>query len=129
VFVAGDLAAFTTRRGKPLPGTAPVAIQQGRWAGRNVIRALKGLPPLPFVYQDRGNLATIGRNSAVADIRGLRLTGFVAWLTWAVVHIFNLVGFRNRVLVAIQWIWGYLTFTRGARLITNRYAPETKPVE
>ena len=129
VFVAGDLAAFTTRRGNPLPGVAPVAIQQGRWAGRNVIRSIKGLPSLPFVYQDRGNLATIGRNSAVADIRGLRLTGFVAWLIWAVIHIFNLIGFRNRLLVAIQWIWGYLTFTRGARLITGPFTSDPTPIE
>lgn len=129
VFVAGDLAAFTTRRGKLLPGIAPVAIQQGRWAGRNVIRSIKGLPPLPFVYQDRGNIATIGRNSAVADIRGLRLTGFLAWLIWAVIHIFNLIGFRNRILVAIQWVWGYLTFTRGARLITGSSESDPKPIE
>lgn len=129
VFVVGDLAAFTTRRGRMLPGIAPVAIQQGRWAGRNVVRMVKGLPPLPFVYQDRGNLATIGRNSAVADIRGLRLTGFVAWVIWAVIHIFNLIGFRNRLLVAFQWAWGYLTFTRGARLITNPGEPDTGPIE
>jgi NADH dehydrogenase len=89
----------------------------------------KGLPPLPFVYQDRGNLATIGRNSAVADIRGLRLTGFVAWVIWAVIHIFNLIGFRNRLLVGFQWAWGYLTFTRGARLITTSFEPDTKPIE
>jgi NADH dehydrogenase len=129
VFVAGDLAVLTTRRGRPLPGTAPVAIQEGQWAARNVIRSIKGLPPLPFRYQDRGNMATIGRNSAVADIRGLKLTGFLAWLTWAVVHIFNLIGFHNRVLVAFQWIWGYLTFKRGARLITNSVDANTNLIE
>jgi NADH dehydrogenase len=129
VFVVGDLAAFTTRRGTLLPGVAPVAIQQGRWAARNVIRAIKGLSPLPFVYRDRGNMATIGRNSAVADMRGLHLTGLLAWLAWAGIHIFNLIGFRNRVLVAIQWAWGYVTYSRGARLITNRFDPTTKPVD
>ncbi|MBA2519061.1 MAG: NAD(P)/FAD-dependent oxidoreductase [Chloroflexia bacterium] len=129
VFVAGDLAALTIRRGQPLPGTAPVAIQEGRRAAQNVIHAIAGLPPLPFVYRDRGNLATIGRNSAVADIRGLKLTGFVAWLAWAVVHIFNLIGFHNRFLVAFQWVWGYLTFKRGARLITNEVDAETKLIE
>ncbi|MDQ3694103.1 MAG: NAD(P)/FAD-dependent oxidoreductase [Chloroflexota bacterium] len=129
VYVAGDLASLPTRRGQPLPGTAPVAIQEGRWAARNVIRAIAGLPPLPFVYRDRGNMATIGRNSAVADIRGIKLTGFVAWLAWAVVHIFNLIGFHNRVLVAFQWVWGYLTFQRGARLITNEVDATTKLIE
>ena len=79
----------------------------------------RGSRHAPFRYRDLGNMATIGRNAAVADIRGLRLTGFVAWLAWAFVHILNLIGFRNRVLVAFQWLWDYLTFQRGARLITE----------
>lgn len=119
VFVVGDLAALSNVRGKPLPGTAPVAIQQGRWAAENLTRAIGGEASRPFQYRDRGNMATIGRNSAVADIKGLRLSGRVAWLAWAIVHVFNLIGFRNRVLVSIQWFWSYLTFQRGARLITH----------
>jgi NADH dehydrogenase len=123
VFVVGDLASLVDRRGKPLPGTAPVAIQQGNWAAENITRLIAGQSTRPFRYRDRGNMATIGRNSAVADIKGLRLSGFIAWLAWAVVHVFNLIGFRNRLLVAIQWIWSYLTFQRGARLITEPVPP------
>lgn len=126
IFVVGDLAALAVK-GKPLPGTAPVAIQQGRWAAANIARAVSGEQTHRFRYRDRGNMATIGRNSAVADIRGLRLTGFVAWLAWAVVHVFNLIGFRNRLVVSIQWLWGYLTFQRGARLITDPAPPRQTP--
>jgi NADH:ubiquinone reductase (H+-translocating) len=119
IFVIGDMASLEDRRGRPLPGVAQVAMQQGAWAAANIVRAIEGQPAHPFRYRDLGNMATIGRNSAVADIRGLRLTGFVAWLAWAVVHILNLIGFRNRVLVALQWLWSYLTLQRGARLITG----------
>jgi NADH dehydrogenase len=119
IFVIGDMASLKDARGRPFPGVAQVAMQQGAWAAANIQRAIEGKPARPFRYRDLGNMATIGRNSAVADIRGLRLTGFVAWLAWAVVHILNLIGFRNRVLVALQWLWDYLTFQRGARLITE----------
>lgn len=119
IFVIGDMALLNGEDGKPLPGVAQVAMQQGTWAAGNIRRAMRGLPLLPFHYRDLGNMATIGRNAAIADIRGLRLTGFIAWLAWAGVHIINLIGFRNRVLVALQWLWGYLTFQRGARLITG----------
>jgi NADH:ubiquinone reductase (H+-translocating) len=119
IFVIGDLASLKDARGRPLPGVAQVAMQQGAWATANILRAIEGKPARAFRYRDLGNMATIGRNSAVAEIRGLRLTGFVAWLAWAVVHILNLIGFRNRVLVALQWLWDYLTFQRGARLITG----------
>jgi NADH:quinone reductase (non-electrogenic) len=119
IFVIGDMASLEDARGRPLPGVAQVAMQQGAWAAANILRAIEGKPARPFRYRDLGNMATIGRNSAVADIRGLRLTGFVAWLAWAVVHILNLIGFRNRVLVGLQWLWSYLTFQRGARLITG----------
>ena len=119
IFVIGDMASLQDARGRPLPGVAQVAMQQGAWAAANIVRAIEGKPARPFRYRDLGNMATIGRNSAVADIRGLRLTGFVAWLAWAVVHILNLIGFRNRVLVGLQWLWSYLTFQRGARLITG----------
>ncbi len=119
IFVIGDMASLQDARGRSLPGVAQVAMQQGAWAAANILRAIEGKPTRPFRYRDFGNMATIGRNSAVADIRGLRLTGFVAWLAWAVVHILNLIGFRNRVLVGLQWLWSYLTLQRGARLITG----------
>jgi NADH:ubiquinone reductase (H+-translocating) len=119
IYVIGDMASLKDASGRPFPGVAQVAMQQGAWAAANIQRAIEGKPARPFRYRDLGNMATIGRNSAVADIRGLRLTGFVAWLAWAVVHILNLIGFRNRVLVALQWLWDYLTFQRGARLITG----------
>jgi NADH dehydrogenase len=113
------MAAGKDERGRPLPGTAPVAIQQGRWAAENIRRALRGDALQPFRYRDRGNMATIGRNKAVADLRGLKLTGFVAWVAWAVIHIFSLIGFRNRILVSFQWLVAYVTYQRGARLITE----------
>ena len=119
IFVVGDMASLQDPRGRPLPGVAQVAMQQGAWAAANIQRAIEGKPARPFRYRDLGNMATIGRNSAVADVRGLRLSGFIAWLAWALVHILNLIGFRNRVLVGLQWLWSYLTFQRGARLITG----------
>jgi NADH dehydrogenase len=126
VFVIGDLAAFTHQTGKPLPGVCPVAIQQGRHAARNIVRACAGLPHEPFHYWDKGNLATIGRAQAVADLGRLRISGFVAWLAWLFVHIFFLIGFRNRFIVLFEWAWAYFTFQRGARLITgdiDKYLP------
>jgi NADH dehydrogenase len=119
IFIIGDMAALKDSRGQLLPGVAQVAMQGGEAAAANIERLLAGRATRPFRYRDLGNMATIGRNSAVADIHGLRLAGFPAWLTWAGVHILNLIGFRNRVLVALQWLWSYLTFQRGARLITS----------
>lgn len=119
VFVVGDLAAFPGPDGKPLPGLAPVAIQQGRHAAANVRRALRGEPVEPFRYKDRGALATIGRNRAIADLGPVKLSGFIAWLAWLLIHIVQLIGFRNRAVVMTHWIWSYLTFQRGARLITG----------
>lgn len=119
IIVIGDLAAGKDARGKPLPGTAPVAIQEGQWAAANIARMIEGGASTPFQYKDRGNMATIGRNKAVAEIRGLRLTGFLAWSAWAFIHVFNLIGFRNRLNVSLHWIWSYLTYSRGARLITE----------
>jgi len=119
VLVAGDLAAFLHQTGKPLPGVAPVAIQQGRHAARNIARAVRGHPPLPFRYADRGNLATIGRAAAVADVGGWRFSGYLAWLVWLFVHIFWLIGFRNRFVVLFEWAWAYLTYQRAVRLITG----------
>jgi len=119
-FVIGDLAAFVHQGGQPLPGLAPVAIQQGRAAAQNVWRRLTGRPTERFSYRDKGSIATIGRASAVAVIRGLHLSGFVAWLAWLLVHIFFLIGFRNRFVVLFEWAWAYATYQRGARLITGR---------
>jgi NADH dehydrogenase len=119
VFVIGDLAAFIHQTGKPLPGVSPVAIQQGRHAARNILRACAGLPLEPFRYRDKGNLATIGRAHAVADFGRFKISGFFAWLTWLFVHIFFLIGFRNRFIVLFEWAWAYFTFQRGARLITG----------
>jgi NADH dehydrogenase len=118
VHVAGDLV-FLEQDGRPIPGVAPAAIQQGRHAARNALRALRGEPRLPFRYRDKGLLATIGRGAAVAAVGRVRLTGLLAWLAWLFVHIYFLIGFRNRLAVLLQWAWSYLTFERGARLITE----------
>jgi NADH dehydrogenase len=119
VFVVGDLAALE-QDGKPVPGVAPAAMQQGRHAARSIARVLRGLPPEPFRYLDKGSFATIGRGAAVGDLFGrLRISGFVAWLAWLGIHIFFLIGFRNRVLVLFHWAYSYLTYRRGARLITG----------
>ncbi len=119
VFVIGDLASLTDANGAPLPGVAQVAIQQGRHAAKNIERARRGEQLQPFTYRDKGNMATIGRNKAIADIRGRHLSGFVAWVAWLWIHIYFLIGFRNRVMVMLQWAWSYLTFNRGARIITR----------
>ena len=119
VFVIGDLAAFADGEGRPLPGVAQVAMQMGRHAARNILRAVERQPLRPFVYRDLGNMATIGRASAIADLGSVRLTGFVAWLAWLFVHILNLIGFRNRLVVLVQWAWAYLTYQRAIRLITG----------
>ena len=128
IFVIGDLACFTHQGGKPLPGVSPVAMQQGRHAARNILASINGSPMKPFHYLDKGSMATIGRHAAVADVRGFRITGFTAWLAWLFVHLVFLIGFRNRVLVFIQWAWSYLNYYRGARLITGvrHEVPENK---
>ncbi|MDQ3811680.1 MAG: NAD(P)/FAD-dependent oxidoreductase [Chloroflexota bacterium] len=119
VYVVGDLAAFKKADGTMLPGIAPVAIEAGKHAAHNIARSIRSLPSEPFHYFDRGTMATIGRAAAVADIRGLHLWGFPAWMAWLVVHIFFLIGFENRLLVIIQWAYSYLSYERGARLITG----------
>ena len=123
VYVIGDLALFTHQSGKPLPGVAPVAIQQGRAAAANIWRTIRGGPRRRFRYLNRGNLAAIGRAAAVADFGRLHLSGFVAWVTWLVVHIYYLIGFENRVLVLIRWAWAFFTYQLGARLITGAAPP------
>jgi NADH:ubiquinone reductase (H+-translocating) len=119
IFVIGD-TAHAMWQGQPLPGVAPVALQQGAYVAKVIRGRLDGKTTIkPFAYFDKGTLSTVGRLYAIADIRGLRLFGFFAWIIWVVVHIFFLIGFRNRVVVIFQWAWAYLTYQRGARLITN----------
>ncbi len=119
ISVVGDLAAFRTGEGGWLPGVAQVAIQQAAHAAANINRRIAGQPTRPLVYRNLGNLATIGRNSAVADLPRLRMKGRPAWLFWLFVHVFNLIGFRNRLSVMIQWASSYLTYQRSVRLITG----------
>ena len=119
VFVIGDLATLSGADGRPLPGVAPVAQQQAAHAARNIVRALERQPLRPFRYRDYGSLATIGRASAIADFGRVRLSGLLGWLVWLFIHIMKLVGFRNRVLVLIQWAAAYLTYQRSVRLITG----------
>lgn len=118
LFVLGDAAAVSDGKGGTLPGICPVAIQMGQYTARTIAGDLAGRPRRPFSYWDKGQLAVIGRGHAVADIWKLHFGGFLAWLIWAFVHIFFLIGFRNRVLVMLQWGWSYFTYERGARLIT-----------
>ena len=120
IHVIGDLATFTHQTGKPLPGVAQVAIQQGRYAAKAIRAKIEGKPPLkPFRYFDKGNLATIGRNKAVADFRFTHVSGFLAWFLWVFVHLMYLVEFENRLLVFTEWVYNYITRNRGARLITK----------
>ena len=127
VQVIGDLANFPHQTGQPLPGISPVAMQQGRHAARNVLAMTQGRKPRRFRYWDKGTMATIGRNKAVADLRFMHLSGLPAWLAWLFVHIVFLVGFRNRLVVLFQWAWAYLTFNKGARLITRNFQSEQRP--
>lgn len=119
VFVIGDLASAKDENGRPLPGLAPVAIQQGRYVARTIAHDIRGKTREPFRYFDKGTLATIGRAAAVGEIGKWKVTGVVAWLAWLFIHLLYLVGFRNRVLVMIQWAWSYFTYDRSARLITG----------
>jgi len=119
VFVIGDLAALKDEHGHWLPGLSPVAIQEGKATAHNIGRELQGEPRKNFHYWNKGTLATIGRAAAVADFGRIHISGFLAWLAWLFVHIFFLIGFRNRLIVMIQWAWSYLTYERGARLITG----------
>ncbi len=120
IFVVGDAASAVGADGAPVPGLAPAAKQQGAYVGRLIAKRIEGDPTSnPFRYMDFGALATIGRNSAVAEIGPLRLTGFVAWLFWSAIHVYFLIGFRNRILVTLDWLWSYFTLERGARLIAG----------
>lgn len=125
VFVIGDLASLAGENGRPLPGVAQVAMQMGAHAVANILRAIEHQPLRPFRYHDLGNMATIGRASAVADFGWLHLKGYVAWLAWLFVHILNLIGFRNRLVVFVQWAWAYFSYQRAIRLITSQNPAET----
>ena len=122
VFVIGDLS-FLQQAGRPVPGVAPAAIQMGRHAARNILRALGGRPLEAFRYRDKGSLATIGRAAAVAQFGRILLSGFVAWMAWLLIHISFLIGFRNRLVVMLEWTWLYLRYESGARLITGETGP------
>lgn len=120
VFVTGDLASAKDADGTPLPGLAQVAKQQGEHLGRELSRHLRdGTPIAPFRFRNRGNTAIVGRNAAIFDFGRRRLKGWLAWFLWAVIHVYLLVGFQNRMVVTVQWLWRYLTYDRGARLITD----------
>jgi NADH dehydrogenase len=119
IFVIGDCALASGPGGQPLPGLASVAKQEGKYAGQAILDELAGRPVKPFAYTNYGELATIGRKAAIADFHGLHLRGFIGWLVWSFAHIYFLIGFRNRIAVALDWTWSYLTFERGARLITG----------
>jgi NADH dehydrogenase len=124
VFVIGDLATLKDEKGKLLPGVAPVAIQEGKATAKNIAAELRGEPRKKFHYFNKGNLATIGRAAAVAEFGKIHISGFIAWLSWLFIHIFFLIGFRNRIIVLLQWAWSYFTYERGARLITgDRHLP------
>jgi NADH:ubiquinone reductase (H+-translocating) len=119
IFAIGDTAAATGPNGQPVPGIAPAAKQMGRYVGRLIAARVAGEASRPFRYRHQGDLATVGRNAAVVKLGRMQLTGFLGWLFWGLVHIFFLVEVRDRFIVAFTWLWDYLTFQRGARLITE----------
>ncbi len=120
VFILGDQANFTGEDGKPLPGLAPVAMQQGRHTARNILRELKSQAREPFKYNDKGIMATIGRRRAIVQYGRLKFAGFFAWLAWLLIHVLYLIGFKNRIAVMLNWGWNYFAFSRGARLIVGK---------
>ena len=127
VFVIGDLASAKRHNGQPVPGVAPAAIQMGKFAARQIKRAVEAQPRENFEYLDKGSLATIGRSRAVADFGKLHISGYFAWLAWLFIHLLFLVGFRNRLFVLSEWAWAYLTYNHSARLITDPM--EKEPAE
>jgi len=128
-FAIGDAVNFSHQTGSPLPGLSPVAMQMGRMAGHNIIHAMKGESYKTFHYLDKGTMATIGRSAAIAQFGRIHLSGFLAWMSWLVVHIFFLIGFKNRLVVLFSWAWSYFTYQRGARLITSQFwaPPDAAP--
>jgi NADH dehydrogenase len=122
IFVLGDMANYAHQGGKPLPGVAPVAIQQGRFVAKLIQARLAGKPLPKFRYRELGNLATIGRSAAVADFGRVQFSGLIAWVLWLFIHLMNIVNYRNRILVFLQWGWNYIMHERSARLITGSEA-------
>lgn len=122
IFVLGDAAHVKDKNGTPLPALAPVALQQGKYIGKKLLSLENGKESGAFSYVDKGSMATIGRAKAVADIKGFKFSGIFAWLLWSLIHIFFLIGFRNRFRVFAEWIWHYITFKRGVRLISDRFS-------
>lgn len=123
IFAIGDMACFKHQTGQPLPALSPVAMQMGRHAAKSILSLLLREKPASFRYFDKGTMATIGRNKAIADLKFVRFGGYLAWLTWLFVHLIFLIGLRNRLLVFFQWTWAYFTFARGARLIYGAFRP------
>jgi NADH dehydrogenase len=119
IYVIGDTALSVGKDGKPLPGVSPVAMQQGKWAAKNILARIKGDAAKPFSYWDRGSMATIGRNRAVADLHFVKFSGLPAWLTWVFVHLIFLMNMSSRISVFLIWVWSYFTRAQGARLITS----------
>jgi len=119
IFVIGDAASVKDARGRPVPGLASAAKQMGNYVGKLIAARVAGQSLPPFRYRDQGNLATIGRRAAVVELGHIQLKGFIGWMFWGAVHIYFLIGIRNRFIVAINWLWSYVTFQRGARLITE----------
>jgi NADH:ubiquinone reductase (H+-translocating) len=124
VFVAGDLAAVQRADGAPVPGVAPAAKQMGRHVAATIGARQRGDPTVPFRYRDFGNLATIGRMAAVVDVHGFKLSGVLAWWFWLAAHVFFLIGFRNRLVVLLNWAWAYWSYQRAARIILGRPDPD-----
>jgi NADH:ubiquinone reductase (H+-translocating) len=119
VFAVGDVAHVEIEPGQLAPGLAPVAMQEGRAAARNILASVHGRPREPFRYHDKGMMATIGKHRAIVQTRHFKLDGYLAWIAWLLIHVFYLVGFRNRTSVFLQWVWSYLFSKRGSRLITS----------
>ncbi|MBV9391899.1 MAG: FAD-dependent oxidoreductase [Verrucomicrobia bacterium] len=127
IYAIGDMVSFSYQTGKPLAGIAPVAMQMGTCAAQNILLNIEAKPPSRFKYRDKGYMATIGRNRAVADLKIIRFGGFLAWLSWLFIHLLFLVGLRYKVQVFLQWVWAYFTFSRGARLVYGQFRPVKPP--
>lgn len=127
VFVIGDAANFGHQGKTPLPAIAPFAMQGGTHAADNILEQIQGRPNKPFHYVDKGSMATIGRNRAIADLKVIKLSGFLAWLSWLLIHLLFIVELRNKILIFFQWVWGYITYTHGARLSYQRFQPVVPP--
>jgi NADH:ubiquinone reductase (H+-translocating) len=129
IFAIGDVANFSHQGGKPLPGIAPFAMQTGEQAARNIMALAMGSPSKPFKYWDKGSMATIGRNKAIADLKVVKLSGFLAWLSWLLIHLLFIVELRNQIVIFFQWAWGYITYSHGARLSYRGFRPAVPPKE